>query len=94
MARHATECTKCGGGTGQPYPCRCAAQLVALRELSLYHWRTALYYRAQDLNESANFHIGFVQLLNDFFPVGDTAEQDAEIRNRKANPMYRLDNED
>lgn len=49
---------------------------AALRILRLYHWRTALHFRAQGLNESADFHIGFVQMLNEFFDLGDTADRD------------------
>ena len=72
------------------------SNLIALRELRLYHWQTALYFRSLDLNESADFHIGFVQILNDFFPVGDTAEHDAEARDRahKVKPVYNIIVED
>ena len=33
--------------------------------------------RAISFREHATFHIQQVQALNDFFPIGDTAEQDA-----------------
>jgi hypothetical protein len=29
-----------------------------------------------ELDKTANMHLGFVQTLNDFFPVDDTAEKD------------------
>lgn len=59
-----------------------------LRALRLWHWRECLSIRdtAQQLdgpewlkdnmNLDADFHLAQVQLLNEFFPVGDTAEGD------------------
>ena len=61
-----------------------------LRNLRLWHWREAMHYRKRakvwrqrgksdmerEMDERANQHIKFVQTLNDFFPMGDTAEQD------------------
>lgn len=32
--------------------------------------------RARDAHRNAHFHLGAVQVLNDQFPVGDTAERD------------------
>jgi hypothetical protein len=60
----------------------------ALRELRLYHWREMIMSMAEVYNDprtcavsnvanqTANMHLGFVQTLNDFFPVDDTAEKD------------------
>lgn len=62
-----------------------------LRNLRLWHWSMVSYHRstAVDMRRredrmggvyhdaQANFHLKAVQTLNDFFPVGDTAEQDA-----------------
>ena len=61
-----------------------------LRALRLWHWRGVLYRRnaqqfyeakgnatsAQWQEQQANFHMRAVQTLNDFFPMGETAEQD------------------
>lgn len=74
--------------------------LERLRELRLWHWRQALQCRRNakvdregecplieyiNLMEAhANQHIKFVQTLNDFFPVGDTAEGDAALEVRAA----------
>lgn len=33
--------------------------------------------RARNAHKRANWHLGAVQVLNDHFPLGDTAEQDA-----------------
>lgn len=56
-----------------------------LRELRLWHWKEAQRWRrdADDYVEGladkqAGKHLKFVQTLNDFFPIGDTAENDAE----------------
>lgn len=60
-----------------------------LRELRLHHWKTALAYREYSTTTAsgtlsaryvqlADQHLKFVQVLNDFFPIGDTAEQDAQ----------------
>ena len=65
-----------------------AAQLEGLRALRLYHWQAVLRLRSyaadadmrksdsEHYNKRANFHLKQVQLLNDFFPIGDTAEHD------------------
>lgn len=62
--------------------------LHRLRELRLYHYRAMLTLRAyanddglepghrKHYNKRANMHLGFVQTLNDYFPLGDNAEQD------------------
>mgnify|MGYP003577262532 CR=1 FL=1 len=59
-----------------------------LRALRLWHWRQCLMNRTgaesitydspvkDTLNLHADFHLAQVQLLNEFFPVGDTAEGD------------------
>lgn len=59
-----------------------------LRQLRLWHWRAALSARdrARPMlpwgkrnafwDDLANKHIRFVQTLNDFFEVGETAELD------------------
>lgn len=61
-----------------------------LRALRLWHWKQAMDAR-QDTRDAeryrpyairifeatVGFHIKAVQTLNDFFPVGDTAEDDA-----------------
>lgn len=62
-----------------------------IRELRLWHWQRALENRnwadnyrlsstytacAKYNDEQANRHIKYVQYLNDFFPVGDNAEDD------------------
>ena len=36
----------------------------------------SLRNRARDAHRNADFHLGAVQVLNDQFPVGDTAERD------------------
>lgn len=59
-----------------------------LRELRLWHRNQAMYYRSlanhirpgimsQNHIASSNEHIKFVQTLNNFFPVDDTADKDA-----------------
>lgn len=64
-----------------------SVSLAPLRGLRLYHWlevveyrRLAADYPRTDLircyNAKADMHLKFVQTLNEFFPVGDTAEQD------------------
>ena len=67
--------------------------LGRLRALRLWHWNEAMRQRrrtkgakraGEHTDESRRFdqragqHIKFVQTLNDFFPVGDNAEQDAK----------------
>lgn len=63
-----------------------------LRELRKYHWEECLYMRkrarimrernnesvAKALDAVASKHMGFVQFLNDYFPIGDTAEGDCK----------------
>lgn len=39
---------------------------------------------AVKMDETANFHIRAVQVLNDLFPVGDTAATDLRKKNRRA----------
>lgn len=65
--------------------------LDGLRELRLWHWNSVVSGRvcagvqellgqvevAKTFNDSADFHLKQVQLLNDFFPIDDTAENDA-----------------
>jgi len=64
------------------------AMLEGLRKLRLHHWQTALKLRAygqtpgmrksdtKHYDKKADFHLTQVQLLNNFFPIGDTAEKD------------------
>lgn len=65
--------------------------LARLRALRLWHWQKFLHFReheikfkvefpisSNDCKILADFHIKQVQLLNDFFPVDDTAEKDNE----------------
>lgn len=61
-----------------------------LRALRLWHWRQVTANRlaarmhmvegnrglAAARNKTADQHVKFVQILNDFFPVGDNAEGD------------------
>lgn len=62
-----------------------------LRELRLYHYRLMVAYRAkarhneagqggllvtEDFDRKANMHLGFVQVLDTYFTLGDTAEKD------------------
>lgn len=63
-------------------------RLIGLRALRLYHYQAMLRLRtyaadadmrdsdSKHYNKRANFHLGFVQTLNEFFPIGDTAERD------------------
>lgn len=62
---------------------------VRLRQLRLWHWfererwasveRAAWFERERRrAHELVTLHIRAVQSLNDFFPVGDTAEADAQ----------------
>lgn len=62
--------------------------LRRLRELRVWHWRQLLRARmfqrscasaslARQYDQEAATHLGFVQSLNDFFPMGDTAEADS-----------------
>jgi hypothetical protein len=65
---------------------------VSLRALRLWHWNQCCVMRnlaleGERLNQSqkviaklhaqANEHLGFVQALNEFFPLYDTAEKDS-----------------
>ena len=65
--------------------------LIQLRAIRVYHWKEVVVARgianahreqgnaatwAAQMDEVANVHLKFVQTLNDFFPVDDTAEQD------------------
>jgi hypothetical protein len=64
------------------------AQHDALRALRLHHYQAMLRLRSyaddadmrksdsQHYNKRANVHLGFVQTLNEFFPIDDTAERD------------------
>lgn len=58
---------------------------VKLRQWANRHMETSPQYMSKEIqrkadlfNAHSNFHICQVQLLNDFFPIGDTAERDAE----------------
>jgi hypothetical protein len=64
-------------------------QLAQVRELRLWHWMRVVQNRhlaqraasgtmIREYNLQADQHLKFVQVLNDFFPIGDTAEQDAQ----------------
>ena len=69
-----------------------ATVLVGLRALRVWHWREAMRLRKKANrqadkgvadettihanNEKADYHIKQVQLLNEFFGIGDTAEAD------------------
>lgn len=59
---------------------------AVLRQIRLHHWKEASKYRyAANLNEVdetpyielANTHMRYVQTLNEFFPIHETAERDA-----------------
>ena len=64
-------------------------QVAGLRALRLYHYLAMVQLRAyanddalepnhrKHYNKRANVHLGFVQTLNDYFEIGDTAEGDA-----------------
>ena len=74
---------------------RAPALLEGLRDLRLYHWQAVLRLRvyaadvdmrksdSEHYNKRANFHLSQVQLLNDFFPIGDTAERDNDDEQAK-----------
>lgn len=58
-----------------------------VRHLRLWHWRQAMRHRAYEQSKDdpaikmraekkIGFHLKQVQLLNDFFAMGDTAERD------------------
>ncbi len=60
----------------------------ALRSLRVWHWQKALWASRQMSQNSASNraadqlykeHMHAVQTMNDLFPVGDTAEKDAQI---------------
>lgn len=67
------------------------SQRNKLRALRLWHWNKILehrryatrlssverHYMAQIADDLADEHLGFVQTLNGFFPIDDTAEKDA-----------------
>lgn len=65
------------------------AQFTRLRELRHHHWRLAIdasprrydkrasRHTVEKWNAQWALHMGFVQALNAFFPLGDTAERDA-----------------
>jgi hypothetical protein len=69
-----------------------AETLVQLRALRLWHWRELLDNRAKAnyfrkdgqeeitklFDDAANVHLAAVQTLNDLFPMGETAESDAQ----------------
>lgn len=68
-----------------------AATLERVRAVRLWHWqqvREASLVLDLDIHgepkrrayEKRNLHMGFVQTLNDLFPLGDTAERDAARR--------------
>jgi len=63
-------------------------QVETLREMRLWHWKQARgashvmdsranRFERENARDNWNLHMRFVQLLNDFFPMGDTAERDA-----------------
>lgn len=73
-----------------------ASTLAGLRELRLHHWRVVVQARSNIncppdapcpscamLTQIHATSMGFVQTLNDFFPLGDTAEAD-DNRERSA----------
>lgn len=62
---------------------------ISLRSLRLWHWSQYLLWEAfedrawwpwdkQRCRREGTTHIKAVQLLNDFFPIGDTADNDYE----------------
>lgn len=72
---------------------------VGLRNLRLWHWYQVRFatkrmndnrgtrFTKRDAQQAWNFHMGAVQMLNDFFPLGDTAEEDevkAQEKKRRA----------
>lgn len=67
--------------------------LPELRALRLWHWQSVGVYRNAEnvykvigassnwpelAKNKADFHLKQVQLLNSFFEIGDTAEQDSQ----------------
>lgn len=65
----------------------CTFNIAAIRNLRLYHWREVLNWRKYEQSKTdpriklrtekkIGFHLKQVQALNDFFPIGDTAEKD------------------
>lgn len=62
-------------------------RLQDLRKVRLYHWNCAINITAHavwvrkntlsHLNKAHATHMTFVQILNQFFDIGDTAEKDA-----------------
>ena len=79
-----------GGCTTEEVPTMQPYIVEGLRALRLYHWQTVLRLRSyaadadmrksdsEHYNKRANFHMTQVQLLNDFFPVGDDVTKDAD----------------
>lgn len=65
-------------------------RLDGMRALRLWHWQAVVRLRtygddadmrksdSEHYNKRADWHLTQVQLLNDFFPIGDTAEHDNE----------------
>jgi hypothetical protein len=84
------ECVECTEGLVEALRKVLTDALPRLRELRLWHWQQAMECRAKgkmareartpmpSFDDRANQHIKFVQTLNDFFPMGDNAERDAE----------------
>jgi len=74
--------------------------LARLRAIRLHHWDAAMSDRrlerfAEDAGNikaaisfraDANLHLTFVQTLNEFFEIGDTAENDANKRDESLIP--------
>lgn len=74
------ECPECTKGAIEAIERQLVQQQAIFRALRLVHWDALKLCRANGLNHSANAHVVYIQALNDFFPVGDTAEKDASAR--------------
>lgn len=55
-----------------------AAAFMAQNKGANAKYRAQMQATADQRNIEANAHISFVQTLNEFFPLGDTAEQDQD----------------
>lgn len=68
-----------------------AVDKVAIRTLRLWHWKHVCRYadklcdprlgrvKHREYTNLHGLHMRAVQALNDLFPIGDTAERDAEV---------------
>lgn len=74
------QCAECTRGAIEAIERQLQQQQAIFRALRLVHWDALKLCRANEMHHSANAHIQYIQALNDFFPVGDTAEKDASAR--------------